>query len=71
MKFIHYSARTTDMIIKTYYKSNKIVYQLPLLEKVDKDTKMSLVFHNGYWCVVAQNAKSQVPWEKTRTELYT
>jgi len=46
------------MLIKTYYSIpythiNKIVYELPRHEEVNKFTKMSLVFKNGGWNVVA------------------
>ena len=58
MKLIPCSWRTTDMIIKTYYSIpythiNKVVYELPRHEEVNKFTKMSLVFKNGIWNVVA------------------
>jgi hypothetical protein len=76
-----------DMIVKTFLNDKglvrTVIYELPRHEAVNKYTKMTLVEKNGYWSVVAdvfphqglsvvpQKAKSQVPCEKTRTELYT
>lgn len=74
-----------DMIVKTFLNNKglvrTVVYELPQHEAVNKYTKMTLVEERGYWYVVAdvfpqkaqshQNAKSQVPCEKTNTELYT
>ena len=80
MKFLPCSWRTTDMIMRTFYNQhgviNRVIYELPQHDAVNKYSKMSLFEKNGNWFVVArsrqsQNAKSHVPCENTRTELYT
>ena len=68
------------MIIRTFYNHNnlvnRVIYELPRHEEVNTFTKMTLSQEKGYWYVIAdvyplQKAKSQVPCEKTSTELYT
>ena len=79
MKFLPFYSQTMDMIVKTFLNNKglvrTVIYELPRHEAVNKYTKMTLIEKNGYWSVVAyvfpQNAKSHVPCEKTRTELYT
>ena len=79
MKLLPCSWRNTDMIIRTFYNHNslvnRVIYELPRHQEVNEFTKMTLVEKRGNWYVIAdvypQNAKSQVPCEKTRTELYT
>lgn len=67
------------MIIRTFYNHNslvnRVIFELPRHQEVNEFTKMTLVEKRGNWYVIAdvypQKAKSQVPCEKTRTELYT
>jgi len=57
MRFLNCSWRSTDMTIRTFYNSlkgiNRVIYELPRHEAVNKYTKMTLVEERGYWYVVA------------------
>ena len=45
------------MVLRTFYNKlgivNRVIYELPRHEEVNKFTKMTLVQNNGHWCVVA------------------
>lgn len=57
MKFVPFSWRSTDMILKTFYNRlggvTRVVYELPRHEHVHKDTKMRLIEKDGSWYVLA------------------
>lgn len=61
MKFLPSSWRTADMIIRTFYNNvgvvNRIVYELPRHEEVNKDTKMKVFENKGNWYVIADISK--------------
>lgn len=58
MKFVPFSWRNTDMILKTFYNHfggvTRVVYELPRHEEVHKDTKMKLIEKDGHWYVLAE-----------------
>lgn len=45
------------MVLRTFYNKlggvNRVIYELPLHEEVNKYTKMNLLEKDGYWYVVA------------------
>ena len=57
MKFVPFSWRNTDMILKTFYNHlggvTRVIYELPRHEEVHKDTKMKLIEKDGHWYVLA------------------
>jgi hypothetical protein len=71
MKFLPYSWRSADMIVKTFYNLNgvvnRVIYELPVHEEVHKDTKMKLVENNGRWYVIADTDASSLEGKVTRS----
>lgn len=57
MKFLSFFSQTRDMLIKTFLTDkglvNRVIYELPRHEAVNKYSKMTLVFENGEWNVIA------------------
>ena len=51
------------MLLRTFYNQlgmvNRIIYELPRHEEVNKYTKMTLVEKRGYWYVVADVYSSE------------
>jgi hypothetical protein len=72
MKFLPSSWQTTDMIVRTFFTNvgiiNRVVFELPQHEEVNKDTSMRIIEKHGKFYVIAETlAKPQGTSERKVT----